>query len=42
MLEVRSMGMAFNKRVHVMCSIKLKEETGEVEKHILNVGHAAM
>lgn len=46
MLELLSGGMAFNKRVHVMRSIKLKpgEESREVEKWyvIPNVSHASM
>lgn len=30
-LELQSVGMTLNKRVHVMCSIKLTEETREVK-----------
>lgn len=31
-LELQSVGMTFNKRVHVLCSNKLIEETREVKK----------
>lgn len=42
MLEVQSVGMTVNKRVHVMCSMELMEETRNVKKCNSKVGHATM